>query len=138
MASWSAGAPAGASPGAPPSASPLVLRFAGGTLWALDQYELPWRECRLELRDAEQVASAIRRLAIRGAPLIGVAAAYGVALDLARHPSPDTLERACRRLRDARPTAVNLAAAVDRVQIAVKSEPGRSPAMVALEQARRI
>ena len=42
------------------------------------------------------MAEAIRTLAIRGAPLIGVAAAYGIALELARDPSPATLERACR------------------------------------------
>lgn len=59
------------------------------------------------------MADAIRRLAIRGAPLIGVAAAYGVALDVARDPS--SLERACALLASARPTAVNLARAVDRM-----------------------
>jgi methylthioribose-1-phosphate isomerase len=62
------------------------------------------------------VAEAIRRLAIRGAPLIGVAAAYGVALEVAR--APDSLERACATLLGARPTAVNLAYAVERVRLA--------------------
>ena len=61
------------------------------------------------------MAAAIRRLAIRGAPLIGVAAAYGVVLELARDPSARALERARAILRDARPTAVNLRVAVDRV-----------------------
>ena len=59
-------------------ASVVALRFDGATLWAIDQTELPWRERQLELRSAEDVAGAIRRLAIRGAPLIGVAGAYGV------------------------------------------------------------
>lgn len=63
------------------------------------------------------MAQAIRSLAIRGAPLIGVAAAYGVALELAR--DPESLERACVTLRQARPTAANLAYAVDRVRAAV-------------------
>ena len=94
-----------------------ALRFADGVLWALDQTQLPWREQELNLRTAEEVAEAIRRLSIRGAPLIGVAAAYGVALELAR--DPDSLERACATLREARPTAVNLAHAVDRVRNAV-------------------
>lgn len=62
------------------------------------------------------MAEAIRRLAIRGAPLIGVAAAYGVALEVSRDPS--SLERACAVLADARPTAVNLAHAVDRMRAA--------------------
>jgi methylthioribose-1-phosphate isomerase len=88
------------------------------------------------------VAEAIRRLAIRGAPLIGVAAAYGVALELARAPTADSLERACDVLRNARPTAVNLAAAVDRVQAAVQaavqSAPIGDPAATALREARAI
>lgn len=64
------------------------------------------------------MADAIRTLAIRGAPLIGVAAAYGIALELARDPSPGSLERSCRLLAHARPTAVNLGWAVGRVQAA--------------------
>jgi S-methyl-5-thioribose-1-phosphate isomerase len=97
----------------------VALRFEPGVLHAIDQTELPWRELVLELRTAAEVAEAIRRLAIRGAPLIGVAAAYGVALELARDSSPQTLERACHTLRTARPTAVNLSAAVERVREAV-------------------
>ncbi|MHB8657851.1 MAG: S-methyl-5-thioribose-1-phosphate isomerase, partial [Solirubrobacteraceae bacterium] len=86
-----------------------------GALMALDQTRLPWEEHELVLRDATEVADAIRRLAIRGAPLIGVAAAYGVALELARDPTPAGLERACHTLGAARPTAVNLAWAVRRI-----------------------
>ena len=94
-----------------------ALRLEGDTLWALDQTRLPFEEVELALRSAEDVAAAIRRLAIRGAPLIGVAAAYGLALELAR--DPESLERAYRVLREARPTAVNLAWALDRVYAAV-------------------
>jgi methylthioribose-1-phosphate isomerase len=120
-------------------ASVVALRFDGTALWAIDQTALPWDDRRLELRTAEDVAAAIRRLAIRGAPLIGVAAAYGIVLELARDPSLETLERACALLRNARPTAVNLAWAVDRVQRAV--EAGRSGGDLvntALDEARRI
>ncbi|MBV8430058.1 MAG: S-methyl-5-thioribose-1-phosphate isomerase [Solirubrobacterales bacterium] len=88
-------------------------------MWALDQTRLPWHEEELELRSAEDVAAAIRSLAIRGAPLIGVAAAYGVALELAR--DPESLDRACAALTAARPTAVNLAHGVDRVRAAVRA-----------------
>jgi methylthioribose-1-phosphate isomerase len=103
----------------PTRTSLVAIRFDGGSLRAIDQTELPWRERLLELRSAEEVADAIRRLAIRGAPLIGVAAAYGVALELARDPTPQALDRAVSLLRDARPTAVNLSYAVDRVVRAV-------------------
>jgi methylthioribose-1-phosphate isomerase len=68
------------------------------------------------LRTAGEVADAIRRLAIRGAPLIGVAAAYGVALEAVRDPA--AAEPACELLRGTRPTAVNLAHALDRVRAA--------------------
>ncbi len=85
----------------------VALRFDGDALVVLDQTQLPWRERYLRLTSSEQVADAIRRLAVRGAPMIGVAAAYAMALD----PHPELLKAA-------RPTAVNLARAVDRVAAA--------------------
>jgi methylthioribose-1-phosphate isomerase len=84
------------------------------------------------------VAEAIIRLAIRGAPLIGVAAGYGVALELARDPSSESLERACQTLRTARPTAVNLSAAVDRIRDAVRRAPATDAPEAALNEARAI
>jgi methylthioribose-1-phosphate isomerase len=111
----------------------VALRFEPGTLWALDQRVLPAREAWLELHTAEEVAEAIRSLAVRGAPLIGVAAAYGVALELARDLT--ALDTACASLRDARPTAVNLAYAVDRVRAAAQTD---DPAAAALAEARAI
>jgi methylthioribose-1-phosphate isomerase len=120
------------------SARVVALRFEPGTLHAIDQTELPWRERELELRSAEEVATAIRQLQIRGAPLIGVAAACGIALELARHPCPDALERACETLRAARPTAVNLFAAIDRVQRAVTAQAPGDPAAIALRTAQEI
>ena len=116
----------------------VALRFEGGALWAIDQTELPWRERELQLRSAEDVAEAIRRLSIRGAPLIGVAAAYGVALELAREPTEQALERGCALLRGARPTAVNLSYAVDRVARAVRAHAGTDPYAAALSEARAI
>src|SRR5207248_9329487 len=118
---------------------PLVaLRFDDGVLWALDQRELPWRESELELRTAEEVAAAIRCLAIRGAPLIGLAAAYGVALELARDPSPSTLERACSLLEGTRPTAANLRRAVQRVRSVVGAAGSAAPDRIALAEAEAI
>jgi methylthioribose-1-phosphate isomerase len=113
----------------------VALRFERGALWALDQTRLPWRVQELELRDAEGVAEAICRLAIRGAPLIGVAAGYGVALELARDPGG--LERACRILTAARPTAVNLSYAVERVRAAVNAT-SQDPGATALAQAQAL
>ena len=120
---------------ADPSEGLVALRWADGVLYALDQTALPWREDRLELRSAADVAAAIRRLSIRGAPLIGVAGGYGVALAVSADPSRDALERACELLRGARPTAVNLAAAVDRVREATLRAPGGAAATAALAAA---
>jgi methylthioribose-1-phosphate isomerase len=116
----------------------VAVRFDGEVLHALDQTRLPWREEYLGLTDAAAVADAIRRLAIRGAPLIGVAAAYGVVLDVQREPTPAGLARACALLREARPTAVNLAWAVDRVRAAAEGAGAEGLPAAALAAARAI
>jgi methylthioribose-1-phosphate isomerase len=115
-----------------------ALRWDGGRLRLLDQTLLPGAETWIELHGAGDTADAIRRLAVRGAPLIGVAAAYGLAMEVAREPVPEALERGWRTLREARPTAVNLAHAVDRVRAAASAaEPG-AMADAARAEAERI
>jgi methylthioribose-1-phosphate isomerase len=94
------------------------LRWDGTRLTVLDQTALPFAERELVLDGPDAVAAAIARLAVRGAPLIGIAAAYGVAMAVA---AGDDLDRAAATLRDARPTAVNLAWAVDRVAAAARA-----------------
>ena len=112
----------------------LALEPAAALIWdsarlaVLDQTELPHREVWLDCRSADDVAEAIRRLAVRGAPNIGIAAAYGVALELAR--VPDAWRDGVGRLRGCRPTAVNLAWAVDRVLAAAEiSDPSAAAAV---------
>lgn len=122
----------------PPQTSVIAVRFDGRSLRALDQTLLPWQERELILDSAAAVAQAIKRLAIRGAPLIGVAAAYGVVVELAREPTEAALERACTTLREARPTAVNLAYAVDRVRAAASTATDKDLLTAALEEARAI
>ena len=116
----------------------VALRSDQGVLYALDQTALPFTERELALHSAADVAEAIKRLSIRGAPLIGVAAGYGLALELYRDPSDQSLDSASRLLRQARPTAVNLARAVDRVARAARSAPPADRAAVALTEARAI
>jgi S-methyl-5-thioribose-1-phosphate isomerase len=94
---------------------PAPLRWDGSALHVLDQTRLPGEEVVLTLTGADDTASAIRRLAVRGAPLIGVAAAYGLAMEVARTPTVDALERGAAVLAGARPTARNLGWAVERV-----------------------
>jgi len=93
---------------------PSALKFEDDTLLLLDQRKLPATEVWNRYRDAGDVAVAIRDLVVRGAPAIGVAAAYGVAL-AARSEAPDPVRSAARELIAARPTAVNLRWAVERM-----------------------
>src|SRR5260370_967965 len=81
-------------------------------LLMLDQRILPLREEWIELRTHEEVAKAIKDMVVRGAPAIGVSAAYGMAL--AAKNGAD-LERASETLAASRPTAVNLFWALDRI-----------------------
>jgi methylthioribose-1-phosphate isomerase len=86
------------------------LRWEDGFLLILDQTLLPAEETWIRCARPEEVADAIRRLAVRGAPAIGVAAAYGLAL-----ADPEDFDQAAVMLASARPTAVNLRWAVDQV-----------------------
>ena len=97
-----------------------VVWSADGSITILDQRCLPSREVYRELRTVEDVCSAITTLSVRGAPAIGVTAAMGLSLavsddaqDLTK--ARDTIRGAAERLRGTRPTAVNLAWALDRV-----------------------
>jgi len=95
------------------------FRFEEDRVILLDQTLLPDREETIEIRDAREMADAISRLAVRGAPAIGIAAALALAVEAARDGSPplklERLEDAGRLLVASRPTAVNLAWAVERV-----------------------
>lgn len=107
-----------------------AMEWREGTLRMLDQRRLPLAETWLELTHWQEVASAIRDMAVRGAPAIGVAAAYGMALAAAQG---DDREQARRGLAASRPTAVNLFWALDRMDAV---QPWTFEA--ALEEARRI
>src|SRR5881227_2250841 len=112
------------------------VRFDDGNLKLLDQTRLPAEERWLECRTAEDVADAIRRLAVRGAPAIGLAAAYGLVLGVRAgdgdDPPLERFERAARLLQSTRPTAVNLRWAIERArQVAVASADGGADATAA-------
>jgi methylthioribose-1-phosphate isomerase len=88
------------------------LRWKGGELELLDQTRLPREEVWIACRDYRAVARAIKEMVVRGAPAIGCAAAYGVALG-ARAGEP--LDKVIAHLRSTRPTAVNLFWALERM-----------------------
>ncbi|MFF7282251.1 S-methyl-5-thioribose-1-phosphate isomerase [Streptomyces griseorubiginosus] len=112
----------------------------GPVLVLLDQTRLPAEEVELVCTDASALVEAIRSLAVRGAPLLGIAGAYGVALAAARGFDVD---EAATVLAGARPTAVNLAVGVRRAQDAYRAELARSgdqeqAAAAVLAAARRL
>ncbi len=93
----------------------IWLDEGGRDVWVIDQRRLPHRFETLRLASAEAVAAAIANMTVRGAPLIGAAAAYGMALAAASDASDAGLERSGAMLQAARPTAVNLRWAVERM-----------------------
>ncbi|MCU0707780.1 MAG: S-methyl-5-thioribose-1-phosphate isomerase [Pirellula sp.] len=121
-----------------------------GALTILDQTLLPLQEVQLELRNVESVHEAIVALRVRGAPAIGITAAYGVVValqDSIRHraSTPDAAHaalQACDYLATSRPTAVNLFWALDRMRRTVSGNPSVASAVelgnLLLRQARLI
>lgn len=102
----------------------------------LDQTLLPGNEVYLEIRTVDEMCDAIRRLAVRGAPAIGVAAAMGVALGMLDAPEDDRsaleggFERICSEIAATRPTAVNLFWAVNRMKDVFRSMVGADAAEI--------
>ena len=100
------------------------IRWRRGRLSLLDQRKLPGVEVYLELSGARDTARAIRDMVVRGAPAIGVTAAFGMAMEARRFRAgrvAEDFDRAGRTLIDARPTAVNLSWAVERLRAVVES-----------------
>jgi methylthioribose-1-phosphate isomerase len=124
-----------------------TLLWRDGVLELLDQRALPDRQVYLQFDSARAVAAAIRDMVVRGAPAIGCAAAYGVALDaqaLRDAPRPafdEGLGRAVALLGASRPTAVNLAWALERMQKKLaesSAAASRSRASILLAEAHAI
>lgn len=104
----------------------------------IDQRLLPGEFVERDLSTIDDVCDAIKTLAVRGAPAIGVAGALGLAALLKHEPSRACAEAYAARIREARPTAVNLPRAIDRVMEAVKTAPDDQIARVARTVATEI
>ena len=101
-----------------------TVAWVNGAVELIDQTEIPWAERVVRCESVDALIDAIKRLAVRGAPAIGVAGAYGVALAARLHdPTVERVafEREVDRIRNARPTAVNLARMTTRVAAAARS-----------------
>jgi methylthioribose-1-phosphate isomerase len=110
----------------------------GWSVHVFDQTKLPWHVEILRLTDVGAVAHAIRSMQVRGAPLIGAVAAYGVALAVHDDASSDALERDAAMLADTRPTAVNLRWAIARMLTRLRNTPEAERVAVAYAEAAAI
>ena len=109
-----------------------------GEVRIIDQRWLPHEFRVVTLDTLEDVATAIRDMWVRGAPLIGATAAYAVAREMAREASDATLDRAYEILHATRPTAINLRWALDEMRAALRPLPRSDRAEAAFAKAARI
>jgi methylthioribose-1-phosphate isomerase len=116
----------------------IWLGADGRSVDVIDQTRLPHRFEILTLRSAAEAADAIRRMVVRGAPLIGATAAYGMALAAREDPSDAGLGRAYQLLFKSRPTAVNLRWALERMQKRLLALPAAERAAAAYQEAALI
>jgi methylthioribose-1-phosphate isomerase len=124
------------SPSDDPSAR--TLRIDGGAVITVDQARLPFERIELALTDAAACARAISGMLVRGAPLIGAVAAFGLAFALREADDDASLEVQLGRLAATRPTAVNLRWALERVRARVRPLPPGERAAAAWAEALAI
>ena len=120
------------------------IRWGDDGLYLLDQRRLPAEEVELHLTSSADVATAIRNMVVRGAPAIGITAAYGAVLALQQavqqspHDWHNKFEAQLSVLQAARPTAINLAWALARIRRSVDAGSAADPVAAALAMARQI
>jgi methylthioribose-1-phosphate isomerase len=100
-----------------------TIWWDGQAVTVIDQRYLPHRYVTRRWRTVEDAAEGIRVMQVRGAPLIGVAAAHGVALAMAVRATDQALDAALAQLTATRPTAVNLRSALERIDLDVRPRP---------------
>jgi methylthioribose-1-phosphate isomerase len=110
----------------------------GITVGTIDQTALPHRYTTIALKTVDDAARAIKTMQVRGAPLIGAAAAYGMALAMCQDASDQGLERAYALLIETRPTAINLKWALDEMMAAVRNRPREHRVEAAYARAKEI
>jgi methylthioribose-1-phosphate isomerase len=104
----------------------------------IDQTKLPFAFETKRLSSVEEAADAIKSMVVRGAPLIGATAAYGICLALRQDASDEALEAAYRKLHATRPTAINLKWALDEMVAAVRNRPRGERVAAAYARAARL
>ena len=115
-----------------------IWRDAGGQVMIIDQRWLPHELRIVPLRDRAEFASAIRDMWVRGAPLIGATAAYGVAVQMALDPSDASLTQTWDILHETRPTAINLRWALNDMETLLRPIAPKARAKAAFARADQI
>src|SRR6266403_1558200 len=116
----------------------IWLEPDGWTVGAIDQRRLPHDFVVARLTDCDAAADAIRSMLVRGAPLIGATAAYGMALAMRADSSDAALDHACKTLIATRPTAINLKWALDEMRALLRHLPPSERAAAAYSRAGKI
>jgi methylthioribose-1-phosphate isomerase len=116
----------------------IWLEPDGWTVAAIDQRRLPHEFVVARIASAEEAGEAIRSMLVRGAPLIGATAAYGVALAMRAKASDAALDRTCEMLAATRPTAINLKWALHEMQRALHPHPPSARTEIAYQRAGEI
>jgi methylthioribose-1-phosphate isomerase len=116
----------------------IWLEPDGWSVGIIDQTALPHRLTTARLTSLDDTAHAIRAMLVRGAPLIGATAAYGVCLGLRADASDEALDRGCAALLQTRPTAINLKWALDEMVAAVRNRPRGERVAAAYRRAQEI
>ena len=115
-----------------------TIWFENNTVKIIDQTKLPHKFQIKELKSLDDAINAIKVMKVRGAPLIGATAAYGIVLALIENNEQSFLDNACKNLIKSRPTAINLKWAVDRMYKKLKGVSSNDILNIAVNEANAI
>ena len=115
-----------------------TIWFEDKKIKIIDQTKLPFKFVIKELSSLESFVSAIKNMEVRGAPLIGITAAFGLALEILRKPDNYNIVRAFKKLCDSRPTAINLKWALEEITNIVLRLPAEKRGEESLKIAKKL
>ena len=115
-----------------------TIWFEGNVVKIIDQTKLPHQFVIKELKTAKDAVNAIKVMEVRGAPLIGGTAAYGIALAVQENNDPEFIKNSAEELIQSRPTAINLKWAVDRMMNKLSGINSDKILDIALKEAKEI
>ena len=115
-----------------------TIWFENNTVKIIDQTKLPHKFIIKELKTVQETINSITNMEVRGAPLIGATAAFGVVLAILEKNEKSFIYKSCKDLINARPTAINLKWAVDRMSLKLKGNNSNEILSLAIKEANEI